>query len=139
MDDLFELHSKDVKLIVKYPLFLLFLLSIITCLPNLPKWEILALSVLMQSIVLLGTVNANFFKKDRQYQWFLAGFATYDMLMNACNFFYGYDPTVFTQNAALPQVIIGITNLGIRTGFTVTFPLATVFFAALVKKMRANK
>ncbi|MEZ4941797.1 MAG: hypothetical protein R3D58_13035 [Saprospiraceae bacterium] len=108
-------------------------------LPNLPKWEILALSVLMQSIVLVGTVNANFFKKDRQYQWFLAGFATYDMLMSACNFFYGYDPTVFTRNAALPDVIIGITDLGIRTGFTVAFPLATVFFAALVKKMRANK
>ncbi len=107
-------------------------------LPNLPKWEILALSVLMQSIVLVGTVNANFFKEDRQYRWFLIGFASYDMLMSACNFFYGYDPTVLTGTSTLPQVIIGITDLGIRLGFTVAFPLATVFFAALVKKMRAQ-
>src|SRR5690606_2453321 len=74
-------------------------------LPTLPKCEILALSVLMQSIVLVGTVNANFFKGDSQYRWFLVGFASYDMLMTACNFFYGYDPTVLTaSHATLPQV-----------------------------------
>ncbi len=109
-------------------------------LPTLPKWEILALSVLMQSIVLVGTVNANFFKGEQQYSWFLAGFSIYDMVMSACNFFYGYDPTVLTNGyATLPQVIIGVTDLGIRTGFTVAFPLATVFFAALVKKIRSKQ
>lgn len=106
-------------------------------LPDLPKWEILALSVLMQSIVLVGTVNANFFKGDTEYRWFLAGFASYDMLMTACNFFYGYDPTVLTVGkSTLPQMIIGVTDLGIRIGFTVGFPLGTIFFASLVKKMR---
>lgn len=107
-------------------------------LPSLPKWEILALSVLMQSIVLVGTVNANFFRQDSQYRWFLFGFASYDTLMSACNFFYGYDPTVLTGYAPLPRVIEGIADLGIRTGFTLGFPIATVFFAALVKRIRTT-
>lgn len=108
-------------------------------LPGLPKWEILALSVLMQSIVLVGTVNAHFFRQDSQFRWFLVGFASYDMLMSACNFFLGYDPTVLTVGSStLPQVIEGIADLGIRIGFTLGFPLATIFFAALVKRIRAT-
>ena len=105
--------------------------------PTLPVWEVLVLTALMQSVVLIGTVNSRRFfgEKSGGYWWFIGGFAVYDVLMGACNFFIGYDPTDLINAVPWPVRIAAITDLGFRVGFSLGFPAATVFFAALVKKI----
>lgn len=106
--------------------------------PTLPAVEVVILTALMQSAVLIGTVNSRRFfgEKSGSYWWFIGGFALYDVLMGACNFFIGYDPTsLIDAGATWPVKIAAITDLGFRIGFSLGFPAATVFFAALVKKL----
>lgn len=106
--------------------------------PTLPAAEVVILTALMQSAVLIGTVNSRRFfgEKSGSYWWFIGGFALYDVLMGACNFFIGYDPTnLIDAGATWPVKIAAITDLGFRLGFSLGFPAATVFFVALVKKL----
>ena len=103
-------------------------------LPGLPWWDMPVLAILMQSIILVGTFNASFFKDGTSYRWFLGGFAVYDLVMSGCNFFQGYDPTLLSGFGK--ELVIGIIDLAIRIGLSVGFTIGTLFFALLVKKIR---
>jgi len=103
-------------------------------LPGLPWWDMPVLAILMQSIILVGTFNASFFKGSNSYYWFLGGFAVYDLVMSGCNFFEGYDPTLLSGSGK--ELVIGIIDLAIRIGLSVGFTIGTLFFALLVKKIR---
>lgn len=106
-------------------------------LPGLPWWDMPVLSFLMQSIILVGTFNAHhFFQKAGAYYLFLGVFALYDLVMSACNFFYGYDPTKLSGNGQ--QLVVAIIDLALRAGLSIGFPVGTLFFALLVKRIRAN-
>lgn len=107
-----------------------------TRVPKMPLGVVLFLSLLIQSVILVGTVHSRFFQRGGQYGVFLAGFAVYDLVMCASNFFTGYDPTTLLDaGASWPVKIAAVCDLGIRMGFTVGFPLGTVFFASLVKRL----
>lgn len=95
-------------------------------LPGIPAWEVLLLAVLMQLVVLIGTMHSSFFGASWGYWVFLGAFALYDTAMNYCNFFYDFQAGVDSW-----------VSLTVRLALTVGFPLATLFYASLVKKIRA--
>ena len=106
--------------------------------PDVPWWEVLALVALVQMVVLVGTIHSKLFGDSPTRYWaFLGVFALYDTALNACNFFWQFTP-VNLYDPALPWAtkVQGITALIIRSALTIGFPVATVFYAWLVKKIR---
>lgn len=99
-------------------------------LPNIPAWELYALTVLMQLVVLIGTMHSSkFFGAAWEYFVFIGAFAVYDTAMNACNFFVG-----FSDQAPTP--VLWWIGLVMRLALSIGFPMATVFYAFIVKKIR---
>jgi|GEM_PF-4864708 len=103
---------------------------------NIAWIELWALCLLIQSIILIGTVNSNHFGNEAGYRLFLAGFGIYDSCMTAVNFFYGWDPSPLWSPVPA-ELIAAIIGLVVRIAFTISFTIGTIFFATLVRKMRA--
>ena len=106
--------------------------------PDVPWWEVLALVALVQMVVLVGTIHSKLFGDSPGRYWaFLGVFALYDTALNACNFFWQFIP-VNLYDPSLPWTtkVQGTTALIIRSALTIGFPVATVFYAWLVKKIR---
>lgn len=99
-------------------------------LPSIPAWELYALTVLMQLVVLIGTMHSSrFFGSAWGYFVFMFMFAVYDTAMNACNFFVG-----FSDKAPTP--VLWWIGFVMRLALSIGFPVATVFYAFIVKKIR---
>jgi hypothetical protein len=99
-------------------------------LPFLNLAELLIIVFGIQMVVLVGTMHSQKFGGDKSYWSFLAAFALYDAVMNGCNLFRSFE-----MNAR--PTLLDIVGLTIRITLTFGFSLATVYYAILIKKIRA--